>query len=281
MRSSGHKVFLALTLLYGSTRAAAQQKDNFPLISYLHSNIVGDDYKISVALPAGYNASHSSYPVLYVTDANTNFTTAAQVIKRMTQNKELPPMIVVGIGYRTDSLAKLLRLRDMTPDHDPSIRRSHAGRSAFFLRFIKEELMPFVRQHYRASSDAGYTGMAIGGVFGLYVLFHEPEIFHRYLIASPSIWYDSSVIFKYEQEYARTHHDLPARLYLSVGGREESEANFTHMETNLKQLEAIISSRHYPSLRLRTQLLDGETHFTVYPVALSHGLREIYPEKKR
>jgi predicted alpha/beta superfamily hydrolase len=278
MRSSGYKVLLALTLLYGATRTAAQQKDSFPQprISYLHSVIVGDDYKLSVALPAGYDASHSSYPVLYVTDANTNFAAAAQTIRHLTQNKELPPMIVVGIGYRTDSLAKILRLRDMTPDHDPSIRRSHAGRSASFLRFIQEELMPFVQKNYRASSDAGYTGMALGGVFGLYVLFHEPETFHRYLIASPSIWYDSSVIFKYEQEYARTHHDLPVRLYLSVGGREETEANFTHMETNLKQLAGTISNRHYPGLHLRTQLLDGETHFSVYPVALSHGLREIY-----
>src|SRR6201999_1983766 len=106
------------------------------------------------------------------------------------------------------SLAHILRLRDMTPDHDASIRRSHAGRSAFFLRFIKEELKPYIQKNYRASTDAVYAGMAIGGVFGLYVLFHEPETFKRYLIASPSIWYDSTVLFKYEKEYVQTHHDL-------------------------------------------------------------------------
>jgi predicted alpha/beta superfamily hydrolase len=272
--------YLALILLLPFTGATAQQTDSVPLISYLHSTIVGDDYTISIALPAGYNTSHSSYPVLYVTDANSNFTTAAQMTRRMSQDGKIPSMIVIGIGYRTDSLARILRLRDMTPDHDPSLRRSHAGRSSYFLQFIKEELMPFVRQHYRTSPDAVYAGMAIGGVFGLYVLFHEPETFHRYLIASPSIWYDSSVLFKYEQQYARTHHDLPARLYLSAGGREETEANFTRMETNVKRLDDLLAHRHYPGLQLRTQVLDGETHSSVFPAALNKGLRALYTKER-
>lgn len=272
--------YLTLILVLPFTAATAQQKDSLPRTSYLHSAIVGDDYMISVALPAGYNASQSSYPVLYVTDANSNFAAAAQLTRRMTQNKELPPIIVVGIGYRTDSLAKILRLRDMTPDRDPLLRRSHAGRSAFFLRFIKEELMPFVKKNYRASPDAFYAGMAIGGVFGLYVLFHEPETFHGYLIASPSIWYDSSVLFKYEQEYARTHPDLPVRLYLSAGGKEEAEAGFTHMETNVRKLSELLAGRHYPTLHLQTQVLEEETHFSVFPTALNHGLRTLYSKER-
>jgi predicted alpha/beta superfamily hydrolase len=267
--------YFALILIL-ATRANAQETDSLRSGSYLHSAIVGDDYKLSVALPPGYNTSHSSYPVLYVTDANSNFAAAAQTTKRLIQEKQIPPMIVVGIGYRTDSLAKILRLRDMTPDHDPSLRRSHAGRSSLFLRFIKEELMPYVQKSYNASSDASYAGMAIGGVFGLYVLFHDPETFHRYLIASPSIWYDSSVIFKTEQDYTRTHHDLSARAFLSVGGREESEANFTRMETNIKRLEEALLTRHYSSLHLRTQVLDGETHFSVYPAALTAGLPYLF-----
>ena len=272
--------YLALILLLPFTGATAQQTDSLPLISSLHSTIVGDDYKISISLPSGYNTSHSSYSVLYVTDANSNFAVAAQWTRRMTQNGKLPPMIVVGIGYRTDSLARTLRLRDMTPDHDPSLRRSHAGRSSYLLRFIKEELMPFVRQHYRTSPDAAYAGMAIGGVFGLYVLFHEPETFQRYLIASPSIWYDSTVLFKYEHEYARTHHDLPARVYLSAGGREETEAGFTRMATNVKKLDELLANRHYPGLRLTTQVLEGETHSSVFPAALNQGLRELYSRER-
>ena len=269
--------YIALILLLPFTRATAQQTDSLPRISHLHSAIVGDDYVISVALPAGYTTSHSSYPVLYVTDANSNFAAAAQTVRNMMQKKQLPPTIVVGIGYRTDSLARILRLRDMTPDHDPTLRRSHAGRSAIFLRFIKEELMPFVHKNYRASSDAVYAGMAIGGVFGLYVLFHQPETFQKYLIASPSIWYDSTVVFKYFREYTQTHHDLKASIFLSAGGREETEAGFTHMETNVKRLAELLDDQHYASLHIRTQVLEGETHFSVFPAALNHGLRYLFP----
>jgi len=267
--------YIVLILLLPFTPATARQKDSTQIM-HLHSAIVGDDYVISVALPAGYHTAHSSYPVLYVTDANSNFTDAVRSVRRMTQKKQLPPIIVVGIGYRTDSLARILRLRDMTPDRDPTLRRSHAGRSSIFLRFIKEELMPFVHKNYRASSDAAYAGMAIGGVFGLYVLFHEPETFQRYLIASPSIWYDSTVIFKYYREYTQTHRDLKASVYLSAGGREETEAGFTHMETNVKQLSELLGNRHYPNLRSRTQVLEGETHFSVFPAALDHGLGYLF-----
>ncbi|HEV2483082.1 MAG TPA: alpha/beta hydrolase-fold protein [Puia sp.] len=272
--------YIALILLLSFTRATARQTDSLPQIIHLHSAIVGDDYVIAVALPAGYNTSHASYPVLYVTDANTNFAAAARSVDRMMQKKQLPPIIVVGIGYRTDSLAHILRLRDMTPDHDPTLRRSHAGRSAIFLRFIKEELMPFVHKNYRASSDAVYAGMAIGGVFGLYVLFHQPETFHGYLIASPSIWYDSTVVFKYYREYTQTHQDLKAAVYLSAGSREETEAGFTHMETNVKQLAELLDSRHYPNLHIRTQVLEGETHFSVFPAALNPGLRYLFSGRR-
>jgi len=262
MQAYGHYT-LTLILSLSLLKTGAQQTIN------LHSAIVNDNYSISVALPDGYDTSHAAYPVLYLTDANSSFAAAAKATKHK-------PMIVVGIGYRTDSLAKLLRLRDMTPDYDPALPRSHAGRSAPFLRFIKEELMPYIRKNYRTSNDAAYAGSAIGGLFGLYVLFHEPETFHRYLIVSPSIWYDSTVIFKYEHQYAQNHHDLPARVYLTAGGQEETEAGFTRMETNLKKLAATLTSRHYPHLRINIHMLEKETHFSVLPTALDKGLRELY-----
>src|ERR1700761_6865484 len=96
--------YITLILLLSFTGAFAQQNDSTASINTLHSAIVGDDYTISVALPAGYDAGRSSYPVLYVTDANSNFAAAVRSVKRMIQKKELQPMIVVGIGYRTDSL---------------------------------------------------------------------------------------------------------------------------------------------------------------------------------
>lgn len=281
--------YIALILLFPLTSAMAQQKaqreqkDSFPEVTlpktqvrFLHSSICNDEYKVFISLPKDYNYTDSSYPVLYLTDANTTFATAAALTAAMGTDKELPGMIIIGIGYRTDSLAKILRLRDLTPVHDPSIPGSPGGKSALFLRFIREELMPFIKKNYRADDDAAYSGSSIGGLFGLYVLFHEPETFQRYLIASPSIWYDSSVISKYEQDYAKNHPDLPARVYLSVGGEEETATKFAHMETNLHKFSESLKNRHYPHLQLRTQVLEGETHFSVYPAALSHGLRFLF-----
>ena len=55
-------IILKLTLVF--TSVSAQQLDTFPPesipnteVRYLHSSIVGDDYKISIALPARYRSS--------------------------------------------------------------------------------------------------------------------------------------------------------------------------------------------------------------------------------
>lgn len=43
-----------------------------------------------------------------------------------------------------------------------------------------------------------------------------PEVFDRYLISSPSVWYDDEAILPVEEQYAKKHAHLPARVVLPV-----------------------------------------------------------------
>jgi predicted alpha/beta superfamily hydrolase len=190
----------------------------------------------------------------------------------------LPQILCVGIGYRTESLStwRNLRTRDLTPTQLPEEKDRPSGGAAKFLRFIREELMPFVKQNYRASSDASYAGGSYGGLFGLYTLFHEPETFQRYIIISPSIGYDSRVTMEYEADYAMRHSDLPARIFMSVGGLEQQEDTVAGMITDMKQLVDKLRGRQYSNLRLETVVFDEETHLSGIAAAISRGLRVIY-----
>ena len=62
-----------------------------------------------------------------------HFGIAVEVVRLLRLTEVVPPMLVVGVGYRTTDLGETFRLRhrDFTPTFAPSRRRrrfGHAGR---------------------------------------------------------------------------------------------------------------------------------------------------------
>jgi predicted alpha/beta superfamily hydrolase len=247
-------------------------------VRHVHSDIVGEDFEISVTLPLDYTPSDAKYPVLYLTDADMWFAGATQIIRFMQVREELPQMILVGIGYGTEDPRewRTTRRRDLTPTQVSDDELGVSGGAAAFLRFIREELMPLVNENYRTSSDNTLAGGSLGGLFALYALFHAPDTFQRYIIVSPSIWWGDRVTLEYEAGYAADHSDLPAMVFMSVGGLEEPPGSESQMISNMKELAERLRRRNYPSLHLETIVFDAETHVSVIAAATSRGLRVIY-----
>lgn len=290
MQLSNYKVIL-FTLVLCSPCVKAQHIDTMTFaqvtlpqteVRYIYSSIIGEEIKIFVSLPENYQLTDTTYPVLYLTDANLMFAATNQIIRMMQIGRELPQFILVGLGYKTDNMSTVFKLRsgDLTPTSipDPQNMGWPTGGAPLYLRFMKEELFPFIKKNYRVSGDAGYAGYSYGGLFGLYVLFHQPEMFQRYLIGSPSIWFDNLVTFKYEEEYAARHSDLSARVFMSIGELEERAYTESATTTNMKQLQDKLLNRHYPNLHLQTIVLERETHLSGLATAISQGLREIYKQ---
>jgi len=282
-------ICFALALCVSS--AEAQQKESMTQVEValpqtevrrINSSIIGEEIKIFVSLPQDYRSTHTSYPVLYLTDANMMFAATDQIVRLMQIGKELPPLILVGLGYTTDDLSEVFRLRsrDLTPTPIPDPQKAGwpTGHASRFLTFMKEELFPFIKKNYRVSGDAGYVGYSYGALFGLYVLFHQPETFQRYVLGSPSIWFDDGVTFKYEEKYAARHSDLSARLFMSLGGLEKRAYTESETMTDMQKLRDKLVGRHYPGLVLSTTVLEGETHLSGVWAAISRGLREVYAQ---
>jgi predicted alpha/beta superfamily hydrolase len=147
-----------------------------------------------------------------------------------------------------------------------------SGGASMFLKFICDELIPFIESNYRVDSqDRAILGYSHGGLFTLYVLFHSPGTFQRYFAGSPSIWWDNTILFKYENEYASTHKDLPAKLFICAGSLESEP-----MLENMNKMSKRLRSRNYPSLELETYIFENETHASCYAGAISRALRVIY-----
>jgi hypothetical protein len=260
----------------------------------LSSKSVGQEYRILVSLPSypNYAESNEKYPVLYVLDPNMLFGWITDLVRESaflravgypTSGFVPPHLILVGIAYpvtlyRQPKLPLSLRTRDQTPTNDPDIDKVWGGPSGGaknFLRFIRDELMPCINSNYRTDpTDSTIVGHSFGGLFALYVLFHEPDVFRRYVASSPSLWWDKKVTFEYEREYASKHTELPAKLFLSVGATEEDEK--THMTSNLKEFAEILRQRNYVGLEWKSHIFEDEGHLSVVGTAICKGISSVF-----
>ncbi len=104
----------------------------------------------------------------------------------------------------------------------------------------------------------------------MYVLFHDPAMFNKYFIGSPTIRFSDGITYEYEASYAVTHTDLEADVFMSSGALESRTAE--KMNKMVEQLQ----SRNYKSLKLETVIFEKETNVTCYPAAMSRGLVELF-----
>ncbi|MEN8374776.1 MAG: alpha/beta hydrolase-fold protein [Gemmatimonadota bacterium] len=254
------------------------------------SEITGRTYEISVALPLGYETTEATYPVLYAVDANGELGTVVEAARLMRFDGIVPDLLIVGIGYPVGRFfdATPLRAVDLTPTEDPEFLRwwseelpdfpplEGTGGAPGFLDFIRQELIPLVESEYRAeSSGRALFGHSFGGLFALYALFQGEGTFERFIVGSPSLFWDDRATFDFEAAYAETHATLEADLFLAVGLLEALDGEEYAMVSNVEDLATILEARNYEGLRLETMFFEDETHTSVIPPTVSRGLRVI------
>ena len=261
-------------------------------VHYLRSEQVGDEFKIVVGR---CGPSDTAARVVFLGDTWASFGTAVEIIRLLRLWESVPPLLVAGVGYRAVDMEHIesLRTRDFTPTAVPT--RPTSGGAGRFLGFLRDELKPWLKEHYDADpDDSMFFGDSLGGLFATYVLLNEPGTFRRYGIGSPALDYDNHLMFMHEEEYARTHDDLPANVFFSVGEYENTagdERYFAQLaadkrtDADLEDWDYVadtermvdaLRSRTYPSLDIECEILPGEYHDTSPPLNLSRSLRYLF-----
>ena len=241
-------------------------------INEFQSAITGEKYFIYVGLPRSYSDSTKIYPVMYIMDADGSFGTCTEITRLLALGNEVPEIIIVGIAYGV-SFNEYLYNRQR--DYTPTVMKKYAGSGGGkkFLRFIDEELIPFVETKYRVKrSDRAMCGFSYGGLFALYTLFHKPKLFNRYLAGSPSFFWDNGILFEYEKKYFENRSDLPVRLFISAGSLENNNVFIKP----LKRFTNIFNTRGYSGLQIKSIILDDETHFSSFGNFFTKGIKWLY-----
>jgi predicted alpha/beta superfamily hydrolase len=260
---------------------APKEKAEYPRVEIkdtevrtLRSKAVGREYSINIFFPKDYYRESKRYPAVYVLDAEYNFGCVAYIARRLIKNQDIPKVLLIGIAYDTDyDDFYEKRFRDSTPES--RIHGRNSGGADQFTQFIEKELVPFVDQNYRTIPDERtIVGHSITGFYCAYVLFRHPDMFNRYIIVSPSLWFSDGVAFEYEEAFFSNHKDMDASVYLSVGEDESQRIR----DGSVKMRDAL-SKREYPHMRFRFSSVPEENHRSLFPYAFSRGMRFIFSER--
>jgi predicted alpha/beta superfamily hydrolase len=181
----------------------------------------------------------------------------------------MSPAYMVTIGYPAGQPNS--READLLPRpvsrQDGSV--AQGGRSDQFTRFLLEELKPFIEARYPVDpSRAVLFGHSLGGIFTANILADHPDAFAGFLIASPSVWADTTVP---ERLRAHVPNGSGPRVFVGYGEREEP-----YMIEGGREVMAALSDR---GDRLATHVFTGDFHITYYPAALGAALPFLLPRQ--
>jgi len=162
--------FIVILIICATTVIFAQQGKVFETRT-LKSNILKMDRRYAIYLPAGYDESDQSYPVLYLLhgsgDDHTGWVQFGQVqniADRVIAEGLAGPMIIV------------------MPDANTGVRgyfnviQGNFNYEDFFF----QELIPYIEKTYRVRSERRYraiSGLSMGGGGTIFYALHQPDMF--------------------------------------------------------------------------------------------------------
>jgi len=149
----------------------------------------GEHRPVWVYLPSNYHESKEAYPTLYLQDGQNLFlglngSPEKWQVARCLDSLKLK-LIVVGIAHGGESRIF---------DYSLSPRAEYGGGGGeAYLQYLVDSLMPFIRAHYRSSTERSKTwigGSSLGALISFSALGRYPESFGGALLFSPSYWFN-------------------------------------------------------------------------------------------
>ena len=270
-------VALAAAVLAAVTPLAAQTGSppstattpSLPVIigerTMFRSTILGAEYPLVIYRPGGYERSNERYPLLILLDGDGHFHHATGVVDFLVANQRIPPMIVVGVGNRD-------RTRDLTPPTNDPQFRDRTGGADQFLRFLGDELIPYLDETNRTLDYRVLVGHSFGGLFALHALMARPEVFDGYIAISPSTWWNQQALVSALPDFLAKQRDLRASLYMTTGN-EGGE-----MLSSAQRIAEILKRDAPATMQWQFHHMPAESHGSIPHRSLYDGLEAMFAD---
>lgn len=259
-------------------KIAGTQPLTIGVTDQLYSNELGEKRVLNIYLPEGYNQQDSaSYPVTYLLDGSIDedFIHVAGLYQfnAFEWVNRVPKSLVVGI-------ATVDRRRDFTfptTIADDQKRFPTSGHSKQFIAFIEKELQPFVEKKYKANQNRTLIGQSLGGLLATEILLTKPALFNRYIIISPSLWWNNGSLLQAPSPLLSETFSQKTAVYIGVGKEGLTPTQTPRvMEVDANLLAEKIKSTPGKTVSLYFDYLPQEDHATIGHQAIANGLKFVY-----
>ena len=234
---------------------------------------------IAVWLPEGYQTGDSC-DVLYMHDGNMLFDATTtwnrqewcvdEVMDSLIQSGKIRPCIVVGIYNTSDRLTEYYP--DKTVQYVPEADRKKAKTDKLagdaYLKFIVEELKPFIDERYKPLTDREHTfmmGSSMGGLISLYALCEYSQVFGGVACLSSHLsmghlpdGFDGDKWATGFRDYV-SHHlpDVHGSLLYMDHGTKDFDADYGKYQ---ELLDHVIESKGWDNNHYKSLVFDGDGH---------------------
>ena len=251
-------VLFLIPLLACSVNAIAQNLPGKRIT--LQSDILKEERIIQVLLPGAYKpGSTEKYDVLYLLDGDSNLQTIAAIQQFIQDHTGMPPVIMVAI-FNTD------RSRDLSPTAMSGVPST--GGADKFLAFLKKELVPHINKSYPVSGNAILYGHSLGGLFAMYAMLNEPQLFNYYLAIDPSFWWDDN----YLNKLAADKLGAASGKSFFIAGRDESALK----QMGISSMDAVLKEKAPKDFSWKVASYPEEDHGSIRLKSVYDGLRFFY-----
>ena len=285
MRSIPSIIFFIILSFETFAQKNKAAKEDFPkpfvlgVIEHIQSTVLKEKRTLNIYLPEGYSPTDTvKYPVIYLLDgsADEDFIHVVGLVQfnNFSWINRVPKSIVVGI-------ANVDRKRDFTfptTNAEDKSRYPTTGGSEKFIGFIEKELQPFIDKRYKTNTSKMIIGQSLGGLLATEILFKKPALFDKYMIISPSLWWDNGSLLQQASTISQGSFIQKTDIYIGVGKEGLTPTEIPRvMEVDANLLAEKIKNTKSRSVTTYFDYLPQEDHATISHQAVMNALKLLNP----
>lgn len=288
-----YKIFFVTLLIFCQLMAIAQTKKQkvvsstkafvLGVVDEIQSKELAEKRILNIYLPEGYQQNDTTkYPVIYLLDgsADEDFIHIVGLVQFNSFEwvNQVPKSIVVGI-------ATVDRKRDFTfPTAIEADKKRYptTGHSDKFISFIEKELQPYIQSKYKTDANKTLIGQSLGGLLATEILIKKPGLFNKYIIISPSLWWDDGSLLNQDSEIKENTFKQKTDVYIGVGKEGLTPTEIPRvMEVDANLLTEKIKGFKNKNVKVYFDFLPQENHATIMHQAVSNSFKFLYPVVKK
>lgn len=256
--------YLMLVIFLPSVACITRAQNGEEIRDTIYSEILNEKRALDIRLPKGYMTdSMERYDVIYILDGEWNMDIFSFIYSFSMEDKFVPPVILVALP-NTYINGQNMRDRDFLPLKMENNER--AGGADEFIEFLKNEVIPYIDKKFATNGANSLYGHSYGGLFSMYALLSEPDLFETYYCTDPPLGWQNGYMKKIAGELFEKDPELEKKLWIAG----------TSNNSTIKDMSKFLDQNAPKKLKWQSDTYPNEKHNSVRLKGIYDGIKFCY-----